>query len=801
MRIDGSFLARHPRWVVSIVLALGLLVWGLSLYSMGVQIGGPFPGFFYTPDRLVSSYTPEEYTGWQAGLRPWDRILAVDGQHPDELGRLVQEAGIGGTLTYTVERGGQTLQFDVPTMEFTGAIPLRYCPPFLLYTVACFVLGLFVYSRNPGSRLGQYLLGYLVLWGAVTGPLFEYFLSQNKWSAWLFHPWIAAICVFGWSFFWSFPADRARKELLARWPLLRAFALFGIMMIATFTALYALARGTDQPWVWRLYTLAISWVGFVLLAGGSAVNKSLPMLLIIRNRDAEPRIRRQAAILLAGITIGLGGVMLLCWVPFGLHLCPPGVPPWPLAGLLGIVYPLSIVYAVLRYQLFDIRVVLRAGLIYSLLTASLTAIFLLLALLSGYIFQWLTGQESLVVALVPALLVAFLFQPVRSRIQTFVDRTFFRRQVKTRQALAAFSRELSTLRDRQEVAHLVLDTVRDTMGVRDARLYLADGEDSGYVRAGNGGNSSIAADSELAAWLSTKRRPLVVVPGSSAPAVQQLRDAGLSLAVPILAGQDLQGILALGDKSSREPYNQEEVETLATLAHSATLALDNARLHEERLAILRQQLAQVTQAQEEERQRIARELHDGVGPALASMNLRLRTTRKLLERDQDAAARELEELADLSQDNVRDIRRMIYDLRPAALDEQGLVPALRQYLNRCQQEHDLQVGFSAGEAERLPAPVETALFRIVQEAVNNVVKHAGARRVEVSLARDDGFVSLGVADDGQGFDPDAPRSGQHVGLSSMRERVVQLGGQFELQSKPGQGTVLNAWLPVEAGEG
>ena len=799
MRIDGSFLARHPRWVVSIVLALGLLVWGLSLYSMGIQIGGPFPGFFYTPDRIVSSYTPQEYTGWQAGLRPWDRILAVDGQHPDELSRLVQEAGIGGTLTYTV-------QFTVPTMEFTGAIPLRYCPPFLLYTFASFALGIFVYWRNPGSRLGQYLLMYLVLWGAVTGPLFEYFLSQVKWSAWLFHPWIAAICVSGWSFFWSFPADRARKDLLARWPLLRAFALFGITLIAAFTVLYALARGTDQPWAWRLYTLAISWVAFVLLAGGSAVLKSLPLLLIIRRKTTEPRIRRQALVLLAGITVGLGGVMLLCWVPFGLHLSPPGAPPWPLAGLLGLVYPLSIVYAVLRYQLFDIRVVLRAGLIYSLLTASLTAIFLVLSLLSGYVFQWLTGQESLIVALIPALLVAFLFQPARSRIQTFVDRTFFRRQVEARQALAAFSRELSTLRDRQEVVHLVLGTVRDTMGVQDARLYLADGSHAEharaeYSRAGNGGGDSIAAGSNLVTWLSTERRPLVVVPDSPALEVRELRDAGLSLAVPLLSGDRLQGILTLGAKRSGELYTQEEIETLATLAHSATLALENARLHEERLAILRQQLAQVTQAQEEERQRIARELHDGVGPALASMNLRLRTTRKLLERDQDAAARELEELADLSQDNVRDIRRMIYDLRPAALDELGLVPALRQYLNRCQREYHLQIGFSASEAERLPAPVETALFRIVQEAVNNVVKHAGARRVEVSLARDDGFVALGVADDGQGFDPSAPRSGQHIGLSSMRERVVQLGGRFELQSGEGQGTVLNAWLPVEAGEG
>jgi signal transduction histidine kinase len=767
---------------------------------MGVQIGGPFPGFFYTPDRIISSYTPQEYSGWQAGLRPWDRIMAVDGEYPDELGRLVQEAGIGGSLTYTVERGGQTLQFTVPTMEFTGAILLRYCPAFILYAVTCFALGLFVYSRNPNSRLGQYLLMYLALWGAVTGPIFEYFLSQQKWSAWLFHPWIAAICVAGWIFFWSFPADRARNEMLARWPLLRTFAFFGIVLIIIFTVLYAVARGTDQPWAWRLYTFTISWVAFTLLAGGSAVNKSLPLVLIIRRKTAEPRIRHQALVLLIGIGIGLGGITVLNWLPFGLHASPWGVPPWPLAAILGIVYPLSVVYAVLRYQLFDIQVVVRKGLIYSMLTATLTAIFLVLSLLSGYVFQWLTGRESLAVALLPALLVAFLFQPARSRIQTLVDRTFFRRQVEARQALAAFSRDLSTLRDRQEVAYLMLGTVKDTIGVRAADLYLSDGSQGEYRPAGKGNGRPLAADSALVAWLARERQPLIAAPNFPDPKLHELRSTGVALAFPLLSGDRLLGIMTLGEKRSGEPYTQEELETLATLAHSTTLALENARLHEERLAILRQQLARVTQAQEEERQRIARELHDGVGPTLASMHLRLRATRKLLDRDQEAAADVLDELAELSQDNVRDIRRLIYDLRPAALDELGLVPALREYLNRCQREHDLRIGFSASEEERLPPLVETALFRIVQEAVNNVVKHAGARRVEVTLDRTNGLAALGVTDDGRGFDPDEPRSGQHLGLWSMRERVEQLGGRFELQSRPGRGTVLKAWLPVDTEE-
>jgi two-component system sensor histidine kinase DegS len=214
-------------------------------------------------------------------------------------------------------------------------------------------------------------------------------------------------------------------------------------------------------------------------------------------------------------------------------------------------------------------------------------------------------------------------------------------------------------------------------------------------------------------------------------------------------------------------------------------------------------LAQVTAAQEEERQRIARELHDGVGPALASLNIRLCTARKLLERDHHPAAEEMEELAELSQANIQDIRRLIYDLRPAILDELGLVAALRDYVARYQKEHDLEVTLSLPDGNsRLPAPLETALFRVIQEALANVARHASARRVQVALQWDDRQVCAHIADDGQGFDlGDAlsrARQGGHLGLWSMRERVEQLGGQFEVHSAPGQGTTVMIQVPIHA---
>jgi two-component system sensor histidine kinase DegS len=221
-----------------------------------------------------------------------------------------------------------------------------------------------------------------------------------------------------------------------------------------------------------------------------------------------------------------------------------------------------------------------------------------------------------------------------------------------------------------------------------------------------------------------------------------------------------------------------------------------ASQHEERMALLRDRFAQVTAAQEEERQRMARELHDGLGPALAGLNIRLLTIQRQLQRDGHPAADEIGELAVQAQASVRDIRRLIYDLRPVALDELGLVPAMREHLARCEQEHGLIVNFTADNGERLPAPVETALFRIVQEAVNNVIRHAQARHLSVTLTRSAEHVELRIIDDGQGFDAQLPRSGRQIGLWSMCQRVEQLGGHFELHSVPEQGTIVVAALPL-----
>jgi signal transduction histidine kinase len=197
-------------------------------------------------------------------------------------------------------------------------------------------------------------------------------------------------------------------------------------------------------------------------------------------------------------------------------------------------------------------------------------------------------------------------------------------------------------------------------------------------------------------------------------------------------------------------------------------------------------------AREEERRRLRRDLHDGLGPQLASLTLTLAAARELLRHDVDAADVLLQELAIHTQAAIADIRRVVYDLRPPALDDLGLVLALREQAAQYSQA-GLQITIAAPERlPQLPAAVEVAAYRIVQEALTNVVRHAQAQTCTVRLALGDAL-DLEVKDDGVGL-PQGGRAG--VGLTSIRERTAELGGTCRIESTPGAGTCIQARLPL-----
>lgn len=220
----------------------------------------------------------------------------------------------------------------------------------------------------------------------------------------------------------------------------------------------------------------------------------------------------------------------------------------------------------------------------------------------------------------------------------------------------------------------------------------------------------------------------------------------------------------------------------------------------------RQQLGlQVIKAQEEERKRVAREIHDGPAQSMANVVLRMEFCEKLLDVDPEKARQELKELKEVVRGNLQDVRKIIFDLRPMALDDLGLVPALKRFLEDYRDKWGLEVEpVFRGTEKRLAPALEIALFRLVQEALNNVRKHAHARKVVVTLGLEPKMITAGVKDDGQGFDLKqalAVRSGDSFGLISMKERVELLGGRMEIKTEPGRGTEVLFRIPVTGQEG
>jgi signal transduction histidine kinase len=269
------------------------------------------------------------------------------------------------------------------------------------------------------------------------------------------------------------------------------------------------------------------------------------------------------------------------------------------------------------------------------------------------------------------------------------------------------------------------------------------------------------------------------------------RDSLLHL--PLLYQSEQVGELLLAARARGESFTPADRRLLDDLARQVGVAAHAVRL----TADLQQSRERLVTAREEERRRLRRDLHDGLGPALASITLKLDAARNLLARDPSAADTLLVDLKKQTQGAVADIRRLAYELRPPSLDELGLIQALREQAE--QYLHDgLRITIDAPEPlPPLPAAVEVATYRIVQEAMTNVVRHAQAHTCTIRFALDHDL-DVEICDDGQGI-PLGQRAG--VGLTSIRERAAELGGMCEIEAMPSGGTCLHVRLPLPKATG
>ncbi|MGZ4508823.1 MAG: GAF domain-containing sensor histidine kinase [Blastococcus sp.] len=289
------------------------------------------------------------------------------------------------------------------------------------------------------------------------------------------------------------------------------------------------------------------------------------------------------------------------------------------------------------------------------------------------------------------------------------------------------------------------------------------------------------------------RAPYVAVElsGETEPAAATGEPAQASVAVPLTVRGREVGRLVVAQRNRREAFGPRDLRLLEELGRPIAVAAHAAALTRD----LQHSGESLVIAREEERRRIRRDLHDGLGPALAGVAFGIDAARNTLRRDPAATDRALAEIKAEVQTSLGDVRRLVYDLRPPALDRLGLVPAIEEYAARLRERTLLQITVFATGLPSLPAAVEVAAYRIVTEALTNVVRHSGATHSSVVLAATGGRLHLTVTDDGRGIEePRDHRSG--VGLTAMPERAAELGGTCVVLPGAEGGTSVIAELPL-----
>ena len=258
--------------------------------------------------------------------------------------------------------------------------------------------------------------------------------------------------------------------------------------------------------------------------------------------------------------------------------------------------------------------------------------------------------------------------------------------------------------------------------------------------------------------------------------VRSITSGNLDVSVPIVANDEL-GELATSFNQMTSELKHRTHELSQT---SAELQIKEAQL---KVAAL------------EERQRLARELHDSVSQALYGIALGARTAQTQLERDPAKLAEPLDYILSLAEAGLSEMRALIFELRPESLQNEGLVAALTKQADAIHARHKINVVTDFGEEPDISLDAKEALYRIAQEAMHNIAKHASATHVELSLQTEDGHLKLEVRDNGKGFDPQGEFPG-HLGLQSMRERVAYFGGELQITSQPGKGTLVTVQLAL-----
>jgi two-component system NarL family sensor kinase len=354
----------------------------------------------------------------------------------------------------------------------------------------------------------------------------------------------------------------------------------------------------------------------------------------------------------------------------------------------------------------------------------------------------------------------------------------------------------------------VIDLVTDATGGDVCVLYLWDeAQERLVLRAASPplqnavGEVRLRLREGVTGWVGEHRQVVVIPEDKWAdprykyfPELQGERYTSM-ISVPLIARSgSLLGVFNVHARGRRD-HDLDVLKLTGSLVAGAVEHADLFRALAEKEAALAGMMRRTIEAQEEERRRVATEIHDGVTQQLVSIWYRLQACGRSLATDQDQAAHELEAAKLLVDEALDEARNAIHDLRPSVLDDLGLAPALRALVQRQFADEGVAVDVEIADGVASPTHHEVVLYRVAQEAIANIYRHADARQVKVALFEERPYVVLVVGDDGRGFDPAAKRSRMSFGLTGMAERVSLAGGRLSVHSAPGRGTVVTVLIP------
>jgi len=636
------------------------------------------------------------------------------------------------------------------------------CSSAIVYTM----IGVVIFVRRSDDQMALFVSFTLVLFSVSSGASgFTSFLHVVAIAYPIWTVPVAALSFLGSECFDLFLFLFPTRRFIPRWTLWVAVGWTLLEAFRNFTPGAPTDSGT-----WPIMLQLAIWSIFI----GTIIAAQVYHY----RRVSTPRQRRQTRWVVFGVVSALT-IFLSCEITLVLF-APDLTAPHSIdvsivvAGILApalTLIPLSIGVALLRDHLFDVDVIISRALLYGALTVCVVGLYALVVGGFSVVFQ---TRVNIVISLVATGVVAVAFQPLRERLQRGANRLVYGRRDEPYAVLSELGRRLEVTLASDDILPAIVESVTQALKLPYAAIALTPDTPRGAQ----------AADPDAE----------VIAAASGAPTEQTLR-------LPLVYSHEQVGVLLLAPRAPGDAFTSADLSLLRDLARQVGVAAHAVRLNADlrRLnADLLRSRAQLLTTREEERRRMRRDLHDGLGSALTSVTYKLAAAQNLLARDPVAVERLLGELKTQTQDALADIRRLVYDLRPPALDELGLLSALHEQIGQYQLD-GVRVAISAPDAlPPLPAVVELAAYRITLAALANVIRHAHAQVCDIRLNVVAEALTLDIQDDGVGL-PAHYHPG--VGVTAMYERAAELGGVCTIETIPTSGTRIHARLPLITDEG